>query len=120
MAEAVKLVYIAGPFRATTPWAVEQNIRRAEELALEVWALGAVAVCPHTNSRFFDKLIPDKVFLDGYLTLLARCDAVLLTGSWETSEGTRNERTYADVHKIPVFETLGDLTKWLYRWTLTV
>ena len=30
----MKLVYIAGPFRAPTPWQVEQNVRRAESLAL--------------------------------------------------------------------------------------
>lgn len=38
--EAVKVVYIAGPFRAATPWLVEANVRRAEEVALAVWRLG--------------------------------------------------------------------------------
>jgi hypothetical protein len=27
-------VYVAGPFRATTPWGVERNIRHAEEAGL--------------------------------------------------------------------------------------
>ncbi|MCG8435902.1 MAG: hypothetical protein MJA83_17910 [Gammaproteobacteria bacterium] len=42
----MKIVYIAGPFRAKTPWRVEQNIRKAESWALHVWKMGAVAVCP--------------------------------------------------------------------------
>ena len=47
------VIYIAGPFRAINSWEVEQNIRHAEEVALEVWRSKAVALCPHTMHRFF-------------------------------------------------------------------
>ena len=49
----MKLVYIAGPFRGSSAWDIEENIRVAERAALEVWKMGAAALCPHTNTRFF-------------------------------------------------------------------
>jgi nucleoside 2-deoxyribosyltransferase len=85
---------------------MEQNIRRAETLALEVWKLGAACLCPHTNTRFFQNAAPDKSFLDGDLELLRRCDAVLLTLDWERSRGARAEVEFAQQLKIPVFETI--------------
>src|SRR4051812_24706808 len=46
----MKLIYIAGPYRAATEWQVVQNIRRAEALALAVWQSGAACICPHKNT----------------------------------------------------------------------
>jgi len=37
----LKIVYVAGRFNADTHWEVEQNVRRAEALAVEVARLGA-------------------------------------------------------------------------------
>ena len=59
----MKVVYIAGPFRGPNAWEIEQNIRRAESLALEVWRAGAAALCPYTNTRFFQGAAPDDVWL---------------------------------------------------------
>ena len=50
----MKLVYIAGPFRAPTPWGIEENVRHAERHAFEIAKLGAMPVCPHANTRHFD------------------------------------------------------------------
>lgn len=111
----MKIVYVAGPFRGPTPWDVEQNIRRAEALALEVWKLGAACLCPHTNTRFFDKApdTPDDVYLEGDVEMLRRCDAVLMTPDWQRSTGARKEMTVALVNNIPVFHTLHELDVWL-------
>jgi len=107
------VVYIAGPFRAADAWAIEKNIRRAEELAWEVWALGAAAVCPHCNTRFFQNSLRDEVWLQGDLAILAKCDAVLLTPDWERSQGARTEVLFAAQRGIPIFEDLGELAGWL-------
>lgn len=105
----MKVIYIGGPFRAKTPWGVEQNIRRAEELALKVWQSGYVALCPHLNSRYFSGACPDKVWLDGDMELLRRCDAVLLVSGWSLSSGTCNEVEYAYAAGIPVFQCIETL-----------
>jgi hypothetical protein len=110
---APRIVYVAGPFRGPSAWAIEQNIRRAEALALEVWRSGAVALCPHTNTRFFQGALPDDVWLSGDLVLLERCDALLLTPDWESSGGATIERIHAERRGLPIFETIAALQAWL-------
>ena len=106
------VVYIAGPYRGANAWAIEQNIRRAEELALAVWRAGMAALCPHTNTRFFQGAAEDHVWLDGDLELLTRCDAVLMVPGWERSQGAMAERARAIAGDIPVFEDLDVLREW--------
>lgn len=109
----MKVVYVAGPFRGPDSWAIENNIRRAEALALDVWKLGAAAVCPHTNTRFFQGAAPDHLWLDGDLAILAKCDAILMTDDWARSTGARAEKDFAEQRGLPVFYTLGELSAWL-------
>jgi hypothetical protein len=109
----MKVVYVAGPFRGNSAWDIEQNIRRAETLALEVWRLGAACLCPHSNTRFFHNAAPDEVWLKGDLELLRRCDAMVLTEDWERSSGARAEALFAQENNIPVFLTLNALKIWL-------
>lgn len=105
----MKVIYIAGPFRGKDHWEIEQNIRVAETLALEVWRLGAACVCPHTNTRLFQGAAPDEVWLNGDLEILRRCDAVLLTPDWERSSGARAEADFALENGIPIFVLLSDI-----------
>jgi len=107
----MNIVYIAGPFRGHTPWDIEQNIRRAEELALECWRHGYAVVCPHTNTRFFHRAAPDSSFLEGDLSIMKRCDAVLMVEGWERSAGAREEERVARERNIPVFLTLKGLVE---------
>lgn len=109
----MKVIFIAGPFRGPNAWQIESNIRRAEEIALEVWKLGAVALCPHTNTRHFQDALPDEVFLSGAKLLLARCDGVLVTPNWNKSIGTQKELAYAADLLKPVFFTLPQLANFL-------
>ena len=126
-----KHIYVAGPYRASTPWLIEQNIRRAEELALDVWRLndplrlndpnmdlcrediGVVAVCPHTMTRYYQQSAPDSVWLEGLLSLVERCDAVVLVPGWQRSEGTIGEIARAISLGIPVFSSIQDLARGL-------
>lgn len=108
-----KVVYVAGPFRGPDHWAIEQNIRRAETLALDVWKLGAAAICPHTNTRFYQGAAPDDVWLTGDLAILAKCDAILMTPDWQRSSGARAEYEFAVTQGIPTFDTLDGLREWL-------
>lgn len=107
------VVYIAGPFRATTAWGVEQNVRRAEQAALEVWRLGAAAVCPHMNTRHFHGVLADNVWLDGDIEILKRCDAVLMLDGWEESVGASAECGVAHSTNIPVFFDFAELKSFI-------
>lgn len=109
----MKVVYIAGPYRGPNAWAIEQNIRRAEEMALRVWQLGAAALCPHTNTRFFQGAAEDRVWLDGDIEMLKRCDAMLAIDGWTKSEGAKAEVAIALLAHMPVFENLFSLEHWL-------
>lgn len=111
----IPVVYIAGPFRGANAWEVEQNIRQAEDLAYEVACLGAMPLCPHTNSRFFNGTLTDQFWIDGTLELLRRCDAAIFTPDWEESTGARGERRSAKRLKIPTFDNLASLHVWMLR-----
>jgi hypothetical protein len=117
----MKLVFISGPFRSvnvngkSNAWGVQCNVMNAMALALEVWKLGHVAVCPHANSMFFQDAdgVEDSVWLEGYIKLLAKCDALITTDNWMNSSGTRAEVSYAKHNDIPVFHSVEELKSWL-------
>jgi len=114
----MKLVYIAGPFRGRDSWEMEENIRRAERLALKVWKLGIAALCPHTNTRFFQGAAADEVWIEGDLEMLRRCDAVMLTKDWARSVGAQAEHAEAVRLHLKVFreeEGLEKLQLWMWE-----
>ena len=111
----MRRVYIAGPFRASSAWLVECNVREAEALSFQVAMLGAVPVCPHSMYRFFDRTLPDQFWLEATLELLRACSAVVFTDRWEASQGARGEEAEARRLGLPRFFAPGDLTK-LAAW----
>jgi len=109
----MKVVYIAGPFRGASAWEIQQNVMAAMALALEVWRRGAVAICPHANTMFFQGAAEDDVWLKGDYELLKRSDAVLMTADWQRSSGAAVERQQALTAGCPVLYSLADLDAWL-------
>ena len=107
--KGMKVIYVAGPFRAENAWEIEQNIRRAETLALEVWRAGFAAICPHTNTRFFQGAAPDEVWLQGDISILNCCDGIIMVPGWETSKGAKAEEYNAKYNKIPRFYDINEL-----------
>lgn len=109
----MKVVYLAGPYRNDTEYGVHRNIQQAESLAIEVWRLGAVCLCPQKNTAYFGGALPDSVWLDGDLELIRRSDAVLLMPSWESSDGAMREKAFAEQLGLPVCRTIDELRKWM-------
>jgi hypothetical protein len=109
----MKLIFVAGPYRADSEYQVIQNIRGAEELALRVWRSGAACICPHKNTAFFGGAARDEVWLSGALEMVRRCDAVVCMESWTKSRGAIGEVELARKLNIPVFETFKELEQWL-------
>lgn len=119
------LVYVAGPFRAkpdaANQWVQWQNVLRAAALALEVWKVpGAVAICPHLNTAFYEGSAPAETWLNGDLEILRRCDAVLMTRDWELSEGARAEKAFAEQHGIPVLHSVAAVASLVRKETFGI
>ena len=102
--------FVAGSYRAKTEWEVKQNIQAAEHVAVTIWRAGHVAVCPHKNTAYFGGACAEQVWLDGYLELLERCDALVLVPGWEGSAGTKGEIARAYKMGMEVL-TLGQFLK---------
>lgn len=109
------VIYVAGPYRGDTPWDVEQNIRRAEELGLEVAKLGAIPLIPHTQYRFYQGQLPDSFWIEGTLELLRRCNGAIFHNRWPFSKGSKGERVECHRLEKPVFDTIAELKDWLDR-----
>lgn len=111
-----RIVYIAGPFSAPTREGVERNIAQAQRVALELAAKGIFYISPHLNSAHADfEIVRDKRFwLEMYLNILNRCDALLVFGDYTTSEGTLSEIAFANAANIPIFYDIPRLDQW-YR-----
>lgn len=107
------VVFICGPYRAQTPSTRDANIAAAADAAMQIWRMGAVALCPHKNTAHFDGFLPDEIWLDGDLELLRRCDAVYLLPRWKQSEGAYAEWEEAVRRGIPCWESLLELGRWL-------
>lgn len=113
-----KVVYVAGPFRGKDSYAIHLNVCRAEALSwrlwekLAAWRKGSAVLCPHLNTANFQFSLPDHVWLDGDLTLIDRCDAVVLVEGWEKSQGTAAEIKYAKDRYIPVLLE-SELDAWM-------
>lgn len=113
----MKMLYIAGPYRADTPWLIEQNIRNAEEVAILVAKIGAIPVCPHSMYRFFQGSLPDEFWLGATLGLLKKCDGIVMIPWWKESSGSRGEHDYAKAHSIKIFYLgLSGCEKEIVEW----
>lgn len=114
------IIYIAGPFRGNNDWERHCHVHEAEQVALQVWRMGGVALCPHNNTKHFDGVLPHTVWLEGDLELLRASHAILMLLTWQQSSGAKAEHGYAEAWGIPVFHaTEGGrdaLQRWIAAW----
>jgi Domain of unknown function (DUF4406) len=102
----MKIIYIAGPYRASTPQGIKANIAVAKITAIRCWEAGFFVICPHLNTANFEQYCnaPEEQYLDGYLKILSRCDAVVTLPGWENSLGSIEEIKLAKKLSIPVYQ----------------
>lgn len=100
----MKVLYLAGPYRAPTLRGIINNIRKAEKVAIALWQAGFAVICPHLNTQLFDGICDDNIFIKGYLEIVKRCDMVVLLPGWEKSEGARKEIALAKQLEIPILK----------------
>jgi len=87
----MKLIYIAGPFRAPDHWQIHQNVLDAERVAKRLIGEGYAVICPHKMTENMQQAYPDHVFLNMCLELVRRADIIYLLEGWQTSQGSRME-----------------------------
>lgn len=110
----MRLIYIAGPFRAKDGWLVNANIHTAETAAALIVEDGrAFPVVPHSLGAHFDRTGTKTYWLDGTLEIMKRCDAVLTLPLWTDSQGARREVAQAMKMSMPVFHSHDELFRWL-------
>ena len=95
--------YVAGPYRAPTPWGVHQNIQAAEKVAAILWQAGVTVICPHKNTAYFGGFCPDEAWLEGDLEIIRRCDFIVMMAGWCQSKGAVEELREAQKAGLPVF-----------------
>lgn len=109
----MKIIYVAGPFRAPDAWGIESNVRRAEIAGYEVARLGYMPLIPHANTRFFHGgPFTDSFWLEGTQELLRRCDAILMIEGWDLSEGSKAELKLAEELGLGIFYSLQELREY--------
>lgn len=97
-----KLLYIAGPYNGNT----DENIRRAEEVSVNLIRQGFHVMTPHKNTAGYEKYedgnLTYETWLRMDLDILSRCDAVYVMVNSENSKGVKREVEFAQEMGIPV------------------
>lgn len=104
----MRVVYVAGPFRAPDGWGVACNVHRAEEAGREVARLGAVPLIPHSIGARMAGTETDFYWIRATLELMRRADAVLVLPGYEQSIGTLGEIEEARSAGLPLFLPVSD------------
>ena len=97
----IELCYVCTPYRGANELEIERNILEGRALAVKVAnETGMLPVSPVLNSAFFHRYegkdlpnIDPAFWLDGYIVLLTRCDAIAAHGDmrWLRSVGCLEE-----------------------------
>lgn len=110
----MKMIYIAGPFRGPSGWAIKENIHAAEQAAARIIEDGrAFPVTPHSLCAHFHGHGSDAFWINGTLELMRRCDAIFALSTWEKSIGATGEVAEAMRLGLPVFYSHDQLLRWL-------
>jgi hypothetical protein len=99
----VKLIYIAGPYRAPTTWGIAQNIHRAREAGAVVASMGAYPMIPHSNTAHMDGVADDALWLEGTMEVMRRCDGVVMIKGFLSSRGAVDEHNEAVARRMPIY-----------------
>jgi len=99
-----RLIYVAGPYRASTEWQLEQNIRTAETATVRLVQKGYAVICPHKNTAHLGGVAPDETWLQICLEIVNRCDAIYLLKTWRESKGAVREWKRAIAKGLTIYE----------------
>lgn len=103
----MKMAFIAGPFYGNgDDEVIAQNIKIAEDAAIELANRRVEFFCPHTHTGSLAKrcLVGESFFRALCRSILIRvADCLVVLPGWEDSEGTKKEIKLAHELQIPIF-----------------
>lgn len=86
------LIYIAGPYSASTEEGIQAHINEARAVAEKLALRGHHFICPHLNTAGMHKLdVPIKFWYEMDIDILRRCDAILMMHGWNSSFSAAKE-----------------------------
>jgi len=111
----MKIIYVAGPYTAKTFEAIDFNIQKAKQAAVQLWRAGWAVICPHLNTAHFeiyeDENLKYQTWIDGDIELLKRCDAIYMLSTWYQSKGAKGELEFAKQNGIKEFYEVDGVPK---------
>lgn len=112
----MKRVYVAGAYSADNVITVFDNMRRGIRASTKVFLMGFAPFCPWIDYHFSLMLRgKEKLKVEDYyqysLAWLEVSDAVLVLPNSEHSKGTQAEIKRAIALRIPIYNSLKDLSK---------
>jgi len=111
------IIYVAGPYSATTIEKKMENIDKAVRQAKTLTLLGYCCIVPHKLTELwdFDTSFSEWEDIDWLekccYPLLYQCRALFLTDGWQKSEGCLKELDFAREHNIPYFTSERELLR---------
>lgn len=108
----MKVIYIAGKYTDSNKSLINRNIKLAEKMSKVIWRNGMAVICPHLNTKHWNGILSQDEFLEGYFSIVKKCDALFMLGNWKDSEGATAEHWLAASRHIPIFYNLKDLKSW--------
>lgn len=97
-----KLIYIARPYSGD----MEGNIKRAEEVSIQLIREGYHVITPHKNTAGYEKYENDKITYETWMALslniLSRCDAIYVMNGSTQSNGVQREMEFAKLRNIEI------------------
>lgn len=89
------LVYVIGAYSGN----VVENIRKAEDISIQLVREGYHVITPHKNTAGYEQYEDENLTYDTWiqmdLNILSRCDAVFIMNNAKTSKGAQIEIAYA-------------------------
>lgn len=110
-----KVIYIAGPYRASKQYMQFNRIMWMREFGILIWQDGGVPIVPLLNTFGMDGVLTHDQFIEGDLEIVRRCDALLLIGDWHFSAGCRLERDAAIEAGLPIFTTMAQVRDFIRK-----
>lgn len=111
--QRMKVVFIGGPMSGNNAWTIEQNVRRCEDLYMEVSKIpGVCAISLNVASRFMAGTVTYDYWVEAGKEQISRSDALLLAPEWEKSKGSNKELEYALSLGKPVFTSIEEVKEW--------